>query len=176
CSALFSHPFDSFRRARALLGGPMNRFFSPGDARRPSVHAAFRPFHHPISEPLEQRVLLATYTVTTTADAGPGSLRQAILDANLSTNTDVIRFAIPGTGVQTIAPQSPLPADVGGLTIDGTTQPGYVRAPLIQLDGAAAGPLADGLVLGWGSTVKALAIDRFSGNGVFLLERGATVA
>jgi parallel beta-helix repeat protein len=35
--------------------------------------------------------------VTTTANSGPGSLRQAILDANLAMNEATIRFAIPET-------------------------------------------------------------------------------
>ena len=34
------------------------------------------------AEILEDRQLLATFTVTNTGDSGPGSLRQAIFDAN----------------------------------------------------------------------------------------------
>jgi hypothetical protein len=47
-----------------------------------------------------------TLTVTSTADSGPGSLRQAILDADADASADdvVIEFNIPGSGVQTIAP------------------------------------------------------------------------
>ena len=41
----------------------------------------------------------ATFTVTNTDDAGPGSLRQAILDAEGSAGADTIAFAIPGAGV-----------------------------------------------------------------------------
>jgi hypothetical protein len=66
----------------------------------------------------------ATYTVTTTADSGPGSLRQAILDANANPGTDAIAFDIPGTGVQTIAPLTALPDISEAVTIDGYTQPG----------------------------------------------------
>ena len=44
----------------------------------------------------------ATFTVTNTNDAGAGSLRQAILDANGDFTTDQIVFAIPGSGVHTI--------------------------------------------------------------------------
>ena len=40
----------------------------------------------------------ATYTVTTTADSGAGSLRQAILDANANAGADTIAFDIPGSG------------------------------------------------------------------------------
>jgi hypothetical protein len=45
-----------------------------------------------------------TYTVTTTADSGAGSLRQAITDANGNAGADTIAFNIVGSGVHTIAP------------------------------------------------------------------------
>src|SRR3954451_8108874 len=80
-------------------------------------------------EGLESRVLLSVATVTTTADSGPGSLRQAILTVASSANNfqdpGVVRFDIPGAGVHTIAPLSPLPMVQGYATIDATTQPGY---------------------------------------------------
>src|SRR5260370_8524068 len=50
----------------------------------------------------------ATFVVTNTADSGPGSLRQAIIDANARPGPDVIAFSI-GSGVRTISPLSPLP-------------------------------------------------------------------
>ncbi len=50
-------------------------------------------------EALEDRTVPSTFTVTTTADSGPGSLRQAILDANAAntgtaTNPDLIQFKL----------------------------------------------------------------------------------
>src|SRR5262245_17447304 len=65
----------------------------------------------------------ATFTVTTTGDSGAGSLRQAILDANANPGTDTIAFAIPGSGVRTIAVGSALTITEAAL-IDGYTQPG----------------------------------------------------
>jgi hypothetical protein len=62
--------------------------------------------------------------VTTTADTGAGSLREAITQANLDTTPDVITFNIPGAGVHTIAPATALPKITKPLTIDGYTQPG----------------------------------------------------
>jgi FG-GAP-like repeat/FG-GAP repeat len=100
------------------------------------------------------RVLL----ITTTADSGPGSLRQAILDSNVATGgTNTIDFAIPGTVVQTIAPVSPLPAITNPVVIDGTTQPGYAGAPLIVIVGQGTGD-ADPLTVGSDVTVKGLAV------------------
>ena len=77
----------------------------------------------------------ATFTVTSTSDSGAGSLRQAIVDANANPGADTIAFNITGAGVQTIALSSSLPmaSVTGGLTVDGTTQPGYAGTPLIAL-------------------------------------------
>jgi hypothetical protein len=46
---------------------------------------------------LEDRTLLATFTVTNTMDSGAGSLRQAMLDANAVAGADTIEFAVPAT-------------------------------------------------------------------------------
>ncbi len=66
----------------------------------------------------------ATFTVTNTDDAGAGSLRQAILDANASAGADDIVFAIAGPGVHTIALASSLPPINEGVILDGYSQPG----------------------------------------------------
>src|SRR5262249_17746100 len=50
-----------------------------------------------------------------------------------------IAFTIPGEGVQTIAPGSPLPAITRGVLIDGWSQPGFAGMPIIELDGSQAG-------------------------------------
>ncbi|TMB81501.1 MAG: hypothetical protein E6J39_10770, partial [Chloroflexi bacterium] len=78
-----------------------------------------------------------TFTVTTTADSGSGSLRQAILDANASLGTDTIAFNIPGPGAHTIQPITSLPTVMEPVVIDGTTQPGAscLSTLLIELDG-----------------------------------------
>ncbi len=127
--------------------------------------------------------------VTTTADSGPGSLRAAVTYANVNPGVDTISFAIPGTGVQTIAPLSPLPALSTAVIIDGYTQPlahpntlvqGDDAKILIEINGAltGGGGLAasngDGLVFSGGnSTVRGLAIDGFTaGAAVHLLTLG----
>ncbi|MCC6968995.1 MAG: right-handed parallel beta-helix repeat-containing protein [Phycisphaerales bacterium] len=48
---------------------------------------------HAMFEGLESRQLLAVFTVTNTRDAGAGSLRQAVLDANAAAGADVIEFS-----------------------------------------------------------------------------------
>ena len=44
----------------------------------------------------------ATFVVTSTANSGAGTLRQALLDANARAGFDAITFNIAGTGVHTI--------------------------------------------------------------------------
>jgi parallel beta-helix repeat protein len=66
----------------------------------------------------------ATFTVTTDARVGPGSLNQAILDANANPGPDTIVFAIPGDGVHVIDIANDLPEILHPVVIDGYTQPG----------------------------------------------------
>jgi len=60
-------------------------------------------------------VRAVTFTVTTVADTGPGSLRDAILQANAQPGADTITFAVTGT----ITLASTLPAIADTLTIQG---------------------------------------------------------
>ena len=110
-----------------------------------------------------------TFVVVNTNDSGPGSLRQAILDANANFGPDLIQFAI-GSGTQTIKPLAPLPILTDqSTTLDATTQPGYHGQPLIELDGSKAG-FSSGLNMGAGfHTIRGLVINRFNGPGIFAL-------
>jgi titin len=128
-------------------------------------------------EPLEGRWLPSTFLVTNTSDSaspGSGSLRRTLLDSNAAgPGPNVIDFAIPGAGVHTIAPTSALPLvfNVPAL-IDGASQPGFLQAnaPQIVLDGTNAGANTDGLTLATsGATVRGLAIDHFSHDGINVL-------
>ncbi len=116
----------------------------------------------------------ATYTVTTTADSGEGSLRAALELANATPGIQGIEFAIPGVGVQTITPLTQLPTLTEAVFIDGTTQAGYtVTTPMIELTGSLAGASADGLrISGGDSLVQGLVINGFGGDGIELLTAG----
>ncbi len=161
-----------------LFLGPRRRTRNPS---RPRVEA------------MEDRLLLATFTVINTDDSGPGSLRQAIADANAATNpagdVDTIAFNIPGAGVHSIRPATNLPWISDPVTIDGYTQPGAGANTnpttaasdavlLIELDGSfdthgATGTYGDGLVLtGGGTTVRGLAINRFTDLGIEVMAGG----
>jgi len=118
-----------------------------------------------------------TYTVTSTADSGAGSLRQAILDANANPGADTIAFAIVGTGPHTIAPTSALPIVTGSVTIDGYTQSGSsantnptsqgLNTVLkIEIDGTSAGATSCVRVQADDVTIKGLVINRCTGDEI----------
>lgn len=129
-------------------------------------------------EGVESRILLSTFTVTNTNDdTGEGSLRWAIGQSNGMPGSNLIDFKIPGTGVQSIAITSALPKITVPVTIDGTTQDPTSTTPVIELNGSGAGGGfgngVDGLDISAGnSTIKGLAINRFTGEGINLSAAG----
>ncbi len=140
---------------------------------QPPSYPQRAPRRRPRFEIMEDRTLLAVLLVTNTDDSGPGTLRQAILNANAASEFSTIAFAIPGTGVHTIAPISPLPDIMASVSIDGTSQPGYAGTPVVELDGRNAG-LANGLtIVGSGITVQGLDIVRFAGSAIEMTGPGA---
>jgi titin len=144
--------------------------------QRASHRAGRTTSYRPRVEGLENRLVLNTYLVSNTNDAGAGSLRQAITDADTHPGLDTIVFNIGGGGVQTIAPLSALPRITDPVVIDATTQPGYAGRPLIFLDGVNAGSNSAGLwITAGGSTVKGLAIGRFTNDGILLQGPGNNV-
>ena len=125
----------------------------------------------------------ATFTVNSTADTDDGAcdtapdctLREAINAANAAPGTDTIGFSVGGGGAQTITPASALPQVTSTVTIDGTTQPGFSSAPLIELSGAAAGASNGLRISSSGSTVKGLVINRFGLAGMLVSGSGNTI-
>ncbi|MBI5848148.1 MAG: choice-of-anchor D domain-containing protein [Nitrospirae bacterium] len=79
-----------------------------------------------------------TFTVTNLNDSGPGSLRQAMLDADASLGADTIRFSVSGT--ITLASTLPGITDIDGLTIDGTGQTVTISGNnAVQVTGVSTG-------------------------------------
>ncbi len=111
-----------------------------------------------------------SFVVINTNDSGFGSLRQVILNAD-SVGGHAITFAIPGSGVETIGIDSPLPMITGPTVIDGPSQAAFEGIvpthPLIEIDGQYAGSGAvDGLTFGAnsaGSLLLSVSIFGFSG-------------
>jgi len=125
----------------------------------------------------------ATFIVTNTNDDGPGSLRQAILDAGATAGPDTIIFNIPAvvpghdgnTGTWTIQPLTELPP----LTNDGTFIDGYSQSinqgntnpdgPEIVLDGGNLGDNTSGLVINSSNNViRDFVINRFKKTGILI--------
>ena len=89
-----------------------------------------------LGESLKAAFPAAIFTVTNTNDAGTGSLRDCINNANIIAGVDTIVFSIPnsdanyvldtGTGNETwtISPVTDFPEITEGVILDATTQPG----------------------------------------------------
>ena len=121
-------------------------------------------------------VALSTQTlaVSNLNDAGPGSLRAAILSANATPagGSSVITFCLNGT----ITLSSPLPTIARNVTINGTSAPAHVSGgpPVVALDFNRH----PGLIFGVGSAGSQLlgvAVDDASGNGVTLDDNSITL-
>lgn len=110
-----------------------------------------------------------TFTVMNTADSGPGSLRQAIINANTNPGADTINFQAGLTGTITLT-SGQLPTITENLTITG---PG---APVITVSGNHASgifEIASGVIV----AISELTIGNafhFAGGGV--LNNGGTLS
>jgi CSLREA domain-containing protein len=131
--------------------------------------------------PASSGAAATTYTVNSTADTsdanigdgicddGTGArsctLRAAIEESNKSVGAkDMIALALPSSPF-VIAVASSLPPITDPVTIDATTQPGYVASPIVELRGS----LGTGLEIdATDSAVRGLAIDGFSFAAIWL--------
>ncbi len=119
----------------------------------------------------------AVFAVTNNFDSGPGSLRDAINQANANPGFDQIVFNISPAGPHSITPLSQLPplVDPNGVFIDGISQPGGADCGpnppssatlLIEINGAAAGA-AHGLWVGSDvNQIVGLIINDFEQDGI----------
>ena len=123
------------------------------------------------------------FIVTSVADSGNGTLRQAILDMNrIGFTTDapaIIRFQIDTARPYVIALRSALPEISQPVIIDGEAQCASENNPSVMrvvLDGAAV-PAGDGLLLDAGasnSQIMGLSIINFSdGAGIYINDADA---
>ena len=118
-----------------------------------------------------------------TAVPGECTLDAAIQEANASA-VNRIEFNIatsdPGhnAGVWTISPTTALTDIDSTIEIDARTQPGYVGAPVIELDGTNAGPV-QGLtfrVPSVGSSLHGLSVVNYEGLGIFIIGKDIEIA
>ena len=116
-----------------------------------------------------------TFTVTNTNDSGPGSLRQAILDANARLGTtDTIWFSIPGSGLRSITLLTGLPAITDPVVIDATIQLGFVGTPIVELNGNGLSGAGLDISAG-GTTIRGLIVNGFGGDGILVRSGNGSV-
>lgn len=123
----------------------------------------------------------ATYTVTTTGDSGPNTLRYALQMCAASAGPHTIEFNIPttdanynsSTGVWVISPASDLPMIMQqNVTIDGTTQTTFAGdtnplGPEIVIDGNNARDYGFRFMNASNACIKGLNIRRFTKGAQF---------
>lgn len=106
------------------------------------------------------------------------TLRAAIAEANANASLSDITFDIPTSdaghdapnNLWTISPTTGLGALSNDITIDGSTQPGWVDDPVIVLSGDVGPAGHTGLTItGDGATVRSLSIVSFTNNGIAVL-------
>jgi len=113
-------------------------------------------------------------TVTTVADEGPGSLRDAVLIAKGMPDAQTISFDIPGDGTHAIRIPNNLPVVNDPTHFDGLSQPGATCGPegrslRIGIDGMTTALNGLTFVNGAaGSSFVGLAIGRTTRNGVYI--------
>ena len=114
------------------------------------------------------------WVVSSHADSGAGTLREAILAANTSDGDDIIRFA----SAMTIRPRSPLPAlEDDGITINGSG--GSVSAdipPTVWIDGSQTGDSAGLELISPRAVVRGLGIIGFDRYGIGVIGEAASDA
>lgn len=120
-------------------------------------------------EALEARIAPATFTVTNINDAGAGSFRQALLNAEANDNLaiiDVINFNIPGFGPHTIALNTALPTINEPVSINGQSNPDFEGRPVIELDGSLTAASRGLLINAGNTTVRSLTVNGFDLAGI----------
>ncbi|HEY7153611.1 MAG TPA: right-handed parallel beta-helix repeat-containing protein [Gemmataceae bacterium] len=109
--------------------------------RRPAGRA--RPAVVPRLESLEDRVVPSTFLVTSLADSGTGSLRQAVSDANAKPGADLIRFSPGLTGTIRLSSGQLDVTDDLTITGPGATQLAVSGSGLSRVLHVAPGVAAD---------------------------------
>lgn len=121
----------------------------------------------------------ATFVVSNTNDSGPGSLRQAILDANARSGGDTIIFSL-GSSVRTIRLNSALPTITGVVEINalgGSNCATMPPQPKVLLDGSSAGNGASGFKIeADGASIIGFYITNFRADGITVNADGVVVS
>jgi hypothetical protein len=148
-----------------LEPGPADQMFekNPSPAGNPSdvISAPLLPYFFSVSStangaasnPFETQQ--STWLVTSSADSGGSTLRQAVTDAE-GDSVSVRRYIVFDT-IADIALASSLPPMTRATTIDGSTQSGFVAAPLVNVS-PSAGVVADGFTFSGSAAAQVLGL------------------
>lgn len=178
-ASTFNHRLALFNSAGTLLQGPLVSLAISNAIPNQEYRIAVYPNGYATSGTLQLNINFANpgTLVTNTADSGPGSLRQAILDANAHPNdsgaVDKILFNIPGSGPHNIVLASALPFITDAVDINAGTQPGTGATPTVAIDGTALTGAIDGLrIVAAGSAIHKLNVRKFPSDGIEIQASG----
>lgn len=119
-------------QAPSIIHPPLLERLEPRIVRFSRFRSVFFAFAFFVGSILASNALrAATYTVTSSSDSGPNSLRRAILDANANPGSDNINFNL-GSNITRIELTFELPAITDTVGIDGTLPNGE---PGVELNG-----------------------------------------
>ena len=128
-----------------------------------SIRRRSQTHFRPRLESLETRLTPTTYTVSSLADSGTGSLRAAITSVNGDTSADEIDFSVAGIIKLT---SSALPAITNTVKIDGSTaSPRFIGLPVVEIDNNGFAGLT---LSGASSSLMSLSIVHANGPGLTL--------
>lgn len=176
----FAEPASATTELRSVAG---QVFVGPSQIANSRIESGF------LSGIYGPPAITGIFTVTTTSDTGAGSLRWAMQTANVTAGLTLITFNIPGSGVHTITPSSPLPDITNPVIIDGYTQPGAspnTNGPglgsnavlLIEFNGVnTSGAFNEGClnIRVGGCTIRGLVINRARSAGISLYLGGNNI-
>lgn len=165
-----SQPFLRFRISTAPLyeGGTMTV--------AAHIRAAERDINPSDNDTVQKARIKPFFSVTNTNDDGPGSLRQAILEANALCKTFCavgwrIPAPLPAAGFFTIKPKTPLPAINFLGEVDGSSEANLLdlnaETPRVMIDGSLLSS-GDGLWMQSSTAVRGLAIGNFARSGIYM--------
>ena len=123
-------------------------------------------------------ILPSTFVVTSNADVGAGTLRQAIVDANAHPGPDTIQFNLPAGAGLTISLGSQLPGLDGPVNINGTSQPGFLSGDIVEVRGPGIAGTAGFIITPAASetTIRGLSILNWPGQGIRVNSTGNRIA
>ncbi len=122
------------------------------------------------------------FQVTSTEGGGPGTLRQAILDANMNPGLDTIEF-VTMESMPTVFLDTDLPAITDPVVLDGTTEPAFSGTPIVEITAGGGSQIGNGMqpptsgfmISSGGCTLRGFVINSIPGNAIEMVTNDGNI-